>query len=481
MNTLYLAGLYVVYFVSSQEFQRSQPWVQWLGKRLSVIHKDIWTGSRLVAPIILIYFIQDPYLRILAFLGFSLTDWVDGLVAWIKGFGSNWWGDFFDGLVDKVYSQALLWGFGLAFINLWALISMLIIEFGGYFLILVIKICRVFGKGESCIKAAWQTNFRQASDLFLQKSAQVFKNQNGEDSIYKHLKVGKYKFVLQNILILMVMLADFYPQWDWWTFILNVLVVFINLLAFFSVACKIQPRFMGYFANFVTSGSIACAIVAASIAKNHLVFAATLILMSAIIDSVDGKISHLFKDYMERQFGIRPGSTFGILLDSLADLIAFGICTGIVITWMGVGKSYAIFYVLCTVLRLVYFTWIELKHISLGIKEPEARFFLGFPSPAAALCVVSFALWNHVPAVSILNFLTLACGLAEIFFVLRWFHFDNIFRLPKSILLILIAYVLASILIGRIGEGVTLLIVVYSILFLCPVATRIWNSRLKKE
>ena len=153
---------YLVAFLTSQQFQREQPWVQWIGRRCSIIHQDLWTGSRLLTPFVLILifiYVCDQFWLNLAFILSALTDWIDGLVAWLKK-ANGWWGAFWDGLVDKFYSQSLLWYFGYigqsALNHWWWLASMTLIEFGGYMLLFSIRTYRIFKEGESWKAGDWQ-------------------------------------------------------------------------------------------------------------------------------------------------------------------------------------------------------------------------------------------------------------------------------------------------------------------------------------
>lgn len=105
--------------------------------------------------------------------------------------------------------------------------------------------------------------------------------------------------------------------------------------------------------------------------------AAIAILISAVLDGLDGRIARL------------TGSTskFGVEYDSLADLIAFGLAPGILIfTWAlrpfgRYGWLAAFLYVVCGALRLARF--------NIQIATIENKSFNGLPIPAAASLVAS--------------------------------------------------------------------------------------------
>ncbi|MBI5894437.1 MAG: CDP-diacylglycerol--serine O-phosphatidyltransferase [Deltaproteobacteria bacterium] len=108
--------------------------------------------------------------------------------------------------------------------------------------------------------------------------------------------------------------------------------------------------------------------------------AAIAILISAVLDGLDGRIARL----------TGTTSRFGVEYDSLADLIAFGLAPGILIfTWAlrpfgRYGWLAAFLYVVCGALRLARF--------NIQISTIESRSFNGLPIPAAASLVASTVL-----------------------------------------------------------------------------------------
>ncbi|MBI5328720.1 MAG: CDP-diacylglycerol--serine O-phosphatidyltransferase [Deltaproteobacteria bacterium] len=108
--------------------------------------------------------------------------------------------------------------------------------------------------------------------------------------------------------------------------------------------------------------------------------AAIAILISAVLDGLDGRIARLTKST----------SKFGVEYDSLADLIAFGLAPGILIfTWAlrsfdRYGWLAAFLYVVCGALRLARF--------NIQINTIESKRFNGLPIPAAASLVAATVL-----------------------------------------------------------------------------------------
>jgi CDP-diacylglycerol--serine O-phosphatidyltransferase len=109
--------------------------------------------------------------------------------------------------------------------------------------------------------------------------------------------------------------------------------------------------------------------------------AAWFIVLAVVFDMTDGRVARLTKTTSE----------FGVQLDSLADLISFGLAPSImmyqlVLGTMGkVGVAIAILFVLCGALRLAKFN----VHAHDGVVHSS---FEGLPTPASAGLLVSFVL-----------------------------------------------------------------------------------------
>ena len=119
--------------------------------------------------------------------------------------------------------------------------------------------------------------------------------------------------------------------------------------------------------------------------QGKLTLSIWLVLLSVILDGIDGLIARLLK----------TTSHFGAELDSLTDAIVFGLAPAIIAyvwlsdfttsdAWMRAIGLIASFYVVCTVLRLARFNT-QMNTVDKGI-------FRGLPSPAAAALVVT-SIW----------------------------------------------------------------------------------------
>lgn len=121
--------------------------------------------------------------------------------------------------------------------------------------------------------------------------------------------------------------------------------------------------------NIVSLGNLACGCVAAAMAWGGNVAAAFWwVAAAAVFDFLDGLTARLTKQYSE----------IGRELDSLCDVVSFGVAPAAVLWSMGAG-FWAIFLVLFSALRLAKF----------NIDTTQKDSFVGLPTPACALLVCS--------------------------------------------------------------------------------------------
>ena len=129
--------------------------------------------------------------------------------------------------------------------------------------------------------------------------------------------------------------------------------------------------------NLITAGGIFAGfyVIIAS-TDGHYARAAWFILLAAIFDGLDGKVARL----------TGTASKFGVELDSLADVISFGVAPGVLLyLWAlrpfgKLGWLAAFLYVICGALRLARF--------NVQVSTVESKRFIGLPIPAAA-CIVA--------------------------------------------------------------------------------------------
>ncbi len=135
--------------------------------------------------------------------------------------------------------------------------------------------------------------------------------------------------------------------------------------------------------NLITVGSMFAGFyVIISAADSNFERAAWFILVSCILDGLDGKVARL----------TGTSSKFGVELDSLADVVAFGVAPAVLMyTWAlrdfgKLGWLAAFLFVACGALRLARF--------NVQVSTVESKRFVGLPIPAAAgivsTCVLLF-------------------------------------------------------------------------------------------
>jgi CDP-diacylglycerol--serine O-phosphatidyltransferase len=126
----------------------------------------------------------------------------------------------------------------------------------------------------------------------------------------------------------------------------------------------------------------------ASLWDREFVFAAWFILAAMVFDMFDGKVARL----------TGRTSDFGAQLDSLCDMVSFGVAPGIILyvlcyRYFGLPIILALlvsgFYAAAAAVRLARFN-VHNDHA-----EDAHQFFQGLPSPAAAGVVASLVILNH--------------------------------------------------------------------------------------
>ncbi|MCX7822123.1 MAG: CDP-diacylglycerol--serine O-phosphatidyltransferase [Syntrophobacterales bacterium] len=136
--------------------------------------------------------------------------------------------------------------------------------------------------------------------------------------------------------------------------------------------------------NLLTTGNLFAGFVSIiSTIEGDYEKAAIAILISWVLDILDGKVARLAK----------ATSRFGIEYDSLADLVAFGVAPGLLVYMWGLtdlerlGWLVAFAFVACGALRLARFN-------TMATTEAK-QYFLGLPIPGAAGMVATLVLFLH--------------------------------------------------------------------------------------
>jgi CDP-diacylglycerol---serine O-phosphatidyltransferase len=105
------------------------------------------------------------------------------------------------------------------------------------------------------------------------------------------------------------------------------------------------------------------------------------ILCAAVFDALDGRLARLFS----------VDGAFGAQLDSLADLVSFGIAPGVLVyMWSlyhahGAGWAFALIFCACSAIRLARF---NVEDADRDPDSPPSAYFTGLPTPAAACLIL---------------------------------------------------------------------------------------------
>ena len=150
-----------------------------------------------------------------------------------------------------------------------------------------------------------------------------------------------------------------------------------------------------YIPNFITSLNIVSGSIAMILGftmKDGILYAAYFIILAAIFDFLDGFSARVLNAH----------SKIGRELDSMADMVSFGVAPGIIMfqlmkTSLGVGMisdlSIVNFLFLFSPVLIIVFTAFRLANFNVDERQTES--FIGLASPANAFFIASFALIDH--------------------------------------------------------------------------------------
>ncbi|HEX6277319.1 MAG TPA: CDP-diacylglycerol--serine O-phosphatidyltransferase [Polyangiaceae bacterium] len=147
--------------------------------------------------------------------------------------------------------------------------------------------------------------------------------------------------------------------------------------------------------NLITLGAVFCGFNAIRlVAKEQptdddVYRAAVLLIFAMLFDLMDGRVARMTKTQ----------SAFGLQLDSLADVISFGVAPALLVyKWVLYrepipGLLVAFGYVACAAIRLARFN--VLASNASGTPTKPSKYIVGLPSPPAAGILISLAVANH--------------------------------------------------------------------------------------
>lgn len=143
--------------------------------------------------------------------------------------------------------------------------------------------------------------------------------------------------------------------------------------------CKFMNSIKRNIPNLITLGNLFCGLVAIVFSlNNNLYFAGTFIFFGAILDFFDGLTARLLK----------VSSEIGKHLDSMADMVTFGVAPGMIMFQMiklsNIDENSYIAYI---GFIITIFSAIRLAKFNLDTKQTSS--FIGLPTPAAAIFIAS--------------------------------------------------------------------------------------------
>jgi CDP-diacylglycerol--serine O-phosphatidyltransferase len=226
--------------------------------------------------------------------------------------------------------------------------------------------------------------------------------------------------------------------------------------------------------SIITVGNMFCGYACIVFAmQNDLVKAAPFIGFAVVLDMLDGRIARM----------TNTASAFGLELDSLADIVSFGLAPVVLAFAWGlsdlgrVGWAAGFVYLTAAAMRLARF----------NLQSPvqtDKRFFVGMPSPPAAGVVASTVyLWPYPPsggpqaaAAVLLVLIPAALMVSTIRF--RSFKTINFGWSPSYIKLIAVAGLIAFV---ATEPRVTLVILAYGYLLSAFIEMAVQRLRLHRE
>ncbi len=155
------------------------------------------------------------------------------------------------------------------------------------------------------------------------------------------------------------------------------------------------------------------------ICSGHPRWAIACLAISGLLDAFDGKVARTKKDRTE------TGKAFGVQLDSLCDIVCFGVLPAVICYYLGmhtlIGMAILALYVLAGLIRLAWF------NVTAGSQPPRPdgkKYYQGLPITSIAVILpVFYAIGTLAPGIFLLG-LPIVMLLTGLLFVLR-------FRFPK--------------------------------------------------
>ncbi len=184
---------------------------------------------------------------------------------------------------------------------------------------------------------------------------------------------------------------------------------------------RVRGSAMNYLANFLTCLSLTSGFISIIFSlESHFTLACWAIIVSVIFDALDGRLARM-----------NPvPSQFGKELDSLVDLVSFGVAPAI-LGYVFVYRDFHLWAVLALLMYLVCSAWRLARYnvTKLG------KYFYGLPINASGAVVASFILiyrkYIKLPPPAIFLLLVLSLALLMVSKI-KYLHFDGLIQLLEG-------------------------------------------------
>ena len=175
---------------------------------------------------------------------------------------------------------------------------------------------------------------------------------------------------------------------------------------------------------------------------NHLTYASLCILVAVVFDSVDGWVSR--KLNREDKFG------FGKNIDSLADVVSFGVAPSVILYSLGLGISDWAAYLMAIVAALTLTCgMLRLTRYNVISDKINYHGFVGFPIPGTALIIATYYL-SGLFNVAVAGILMLFASYLMIS-TIRYPKVDNYYVIGFGALMILLLLLPINVSIGAVN------------------------------
>lgn len=214
--------------------------------------------------------------------------------------------------------------------------------------------------------------------------------------------------------------------------------------------------------------------------ENRYQLAVAMVLLAAFLDGIDGRVARM----------IKGTSKFGVQMDSLADIVNFGVAPALVLYAFvlnearSIGWIAALLYAIACGLRLARF-----NVMTENPTRPawQSDFFVGVPAPAGALIVL---LPVYLGFLGIEPSRPVAFGVAAYAVVVAFLMVSRLpvyngksagsrIRRDRVMPLILLVVLYVALLMSYTWETLTLTVLAY--FGMIPLSLRAWNARVRAE